>query len=438
MEQTQDDCVKTLEEWHEVYRRKTVYDRAVPNLMDGLKPVQRKVLYTALRNLASGKSMNTGAFSGTLKAQANYHHGDASRDGAIVNLTSTHCNQLPMFIGEGNFGSRIERMPAATRYTQVKFNPDYAKLLVMQEILKHTPQDDNETYEPDFYYFSIPMVLVNGISGIAVGMKTDILGYKICDILDNVKRVLAGKRPERMTPFFPEFTGNVVDRGNGMWSQIGTVKQIGPTTLQITEIPTCYDRSKYVSVLQMLKERRIISGYDDESTENFDIRVTATRKQIEAMSERGFENSLKLVFSLKEDIKVLSPDGKSVVEYASPEDLLVDYVKMFLVRVAEFIVEKKREFTEAAELATDKIKFVEYMSSGIDFAKKKTSELAAEAAEHAEISLERAKQFMGMSISGMTSEAAVAARTHLSSVLAKLKYYSESATPKKVYESMLK
>jgi len=409
--------------------------------MDGLKPVQRKILFTALNNLSSGKAMNTGAFSGTVKAEANYHHGDSSRDGAIIALTSTFSNQVPMFVGEGNFGSRIENAAAATRYTSVKLNPEYSKYLVMKEILQFTPQDDNNEYEPDYYLFSIPIVLVNGISGIAVSLKTDILGYSVTDIKNNVKRVLSGKKPKKMVPYFPEFSGKVVEideNVSGSWSQIGIVKKESSTQLRITEIPTCYDRSKYISVLQSIKDKGIISNYDDESTENFNISVSVTRKQMEKLESYGIEKALGLIHKVREGIKVLSKDGDKVLEFSSPEDLIVEYVALFLDRINHFISAKSFEYKDLVKAMEEKILFSEFVSSGIDFTKTSAKKLAEDAAAETGISFERAKQLISsMTLLSITSESIEKYREQLKELQSKFVYYTEEATPENVYLGML-
>lgn len=424
------DC---LESWYRTYERKTVFHRAIPNLMDGLKDVQRKVLFTSLKSLSNGKWMNTGSFSGMLK-QHNYHHGDASRDGAIVNLTSDFKNQLPMLVGDGNFGNRLENAAAATRYTQVKMNPEYMKYLVMEEVLRWTPQDDNEIYEPDFYLFSIPMVLVNGISGIAVGLKTDILGYKISDVVKNLQLHLAGKPMVQMTPYFP-MTSCTVTREGDKWVQKGVIEKINSTTLRITDIPSCYDRNGYISVLQKLKDRKAISDYEDNSTKKYDITVRLSRESMKTMEEKGLHDQLKLVSRLTECIKVLSPEGDRVIEFDSPEKLIEMYVSYMLGLCGEYINFKKKEYTDRIDKLEQKIKFLEYVSS-IDIRKMTSVQISQHAVNVIGISKENCSDFMHISIAGMTKESINKIRKEIEESKKTKREYSEM-NPLSCYTKML-
>lgn len=397
------ESTEILPIWFEEYRKKTVFDRAIPNIMDGQKSVQRKVLYTALKVLKNNKWMNTGAFSGTLKAEANYHHGDLSRDAAIVNMTADFKNQLPMFIGEGNFGNRFENAAAATRYTQIKFNPEFQKYIIMNEILKYSVQDDNEIYEPDFYFFSIPIVLINGISGIAVGLKTDILGYNISDIKKNIKLYLNNKTMKEMIPYFPEFKGTFKKEEN-KWFQYGIIEKTSSTTFQITEIPTVFDRTKYISILQKLKEKNIIIDYENNSAGSYNIQIKVSKKQMEYIEEKGIYDIFRLKDSLTENIKVLSPEGNKVIEFESPNELIKCYVDYMLQYIIKYINFKKHEYSQKIDKLNYKIKFIEYILS-IDIRKYTMKQIKENIIKFGVIPEEFISEFMGISISGFTLEA---------------------------------
>lgn len=153
------------------YSKYVLYSRAIPSLIDGLKPSQRKILYTATK-VAKTSRIKTASLAGAVIEKANYHHGDASLNDAINKMAQTFNNNLPLLSGEGSFGSRLVQEAAAARYTFVRLNDNFNKYFVDTDIL--LAGEDPEDPEPRFYLPTIPWVLVNGISGIAVGFATEI------------------------------------------------------------------------------------------------------------------------------------------------------------------------------------------------------------------------------------------------------------------------
>ena len=169
------------------YSMSVIVARALPDVRDGLKPVHRRILYGMLK---SG-NLSTKAYRKSAKTVGevlgNYHpHGDSSVYGALVRLAQPWAMRYPLVDGQGNFGSIDGDSPAAMRYTEarlMKIGED-----MMQDIDKETvdyqPTYDDSDVEPTVLPTRIPYLLVNGASGIAVGMATNMPTHNLCEVID--------------------------------------------------------------------------------------------------------------------------------------------------------------------------------------------------------------------------------------------------------------
>ena len=162
--------------------------RTVPEFRDGLKPVQRRIIYTAkfITNAVENKK-SANIIGSTL---GHYHpHGDSSIQGALYTLTNWFQTKVPLFTGQGNFGNTFQNVPAAARYTEVKLS-DFTKecivdeLSTSKEIVDWEPNYDNSRKEPSFLPSKVPLLLINGCTGISVGDKVDIPSHNINEVID--------------------------------------------------------------------------------------------------------------------------------------------------------------------------------------------------------------------------------------------------------------
>ena len=159
------------------YRNYAIYvveQRAIPSLVDGFKPSQRKIAYAANRLWKTGteKPMKVFQLGGQAAAISFFHHG--SLDGTIIGMAQEFKNSMSIFQGIGQFGSLRSPSAGAPRYIGVKFNENFKLLYKDFELV--TPQyEEGEEIEPKFFLPIVPTVLLNGGSGIAVGFATNIL-----------------------------------------------------------------------------------------------------------------------------------------------------------------------------------------------------------------------------------------------------------------------
>lgn len=184
------------------YASYVIRDRAIPELEDGLKPVQRRIIHTLIE-MDDGKMHKVANVVGQCMR---YHpHGDASINDALVNLAN--CD---MFIDhQGNFGNILTGDGAAAgRYIECRLLPLAKRVLYSPEITKYVDSYDGRNKEPVVFPAKIPVVVIQGASGIAVGMKTDILPHNFLEVLDAQAAALKGEKVQ-LYPDFP--TGGIVD-----------------------------------------------------------------------------------------------------------------------------------------------------------------------------------------------------------------------------------
>lgn len=371
------------------YRDYSMYvllQRAIPSMIDGFKPVQRKALYVALK-IASKEKCKVATLGASLPMMCNYHHGEGSASGAVVNMAQRFKNNIPLFIEHGSFGSRLIPTAAAPRYIFVKNNPEALKYFSDWEILPEN--QDPENPEPAFYLPLIPWVLLNGVKGVAVGFATDILPRSIDDLKEACSLVAQGKSISHLElkPSFPQFRGEVVKtEKNDKWMQIAPIIRKNPTKVIVEDIPTEISRENYIIHLDKLCDKGKIVKYVDlcgrdkkvkGSISKFKFEVTLPRSSKD-MSDMEVKKLLKLTKTFSENISVVDQDGNLKL-YSKPHDLIKDFVayrvSMYPKRYARLIKNAKARMS----YLDAKAKFIKMVNDGdIVLKGKNKKELRAE------------------------------------------------------------
>ena len=182
--------ISIAKETHERYLRyavSVITSRALPDVRDGLKPVQRRILYAMYNDLRldfDGRPAKCARIVGDVMGK--YHpHGDSSIYDALVRMAQSWVMRSPLVHGQGNFGSVDGDRPAAYRYTEAKLSAisDYLMRELRQETVEMRPSYNNENFEPVVLPAEFPNLLVNGSSGIAVGMATNIPPHNLGEVL---------------------------------------------------------------------------------------------------------------------------------------------------------------------------------------------------------------------------------------------------------------
>ena len=215
--------------------------RSIGSIYDGLKPSQRKILYSCFKRKLYSE-IRVAQLSGYVSENAAYHHGEMSLQGAIVGMAQNFVgsNNINLLMPNGQFGTRIMggSDSASSRYIHTELNKitDILYPQIDSNLLEHT-EDDGIKVEPKYYVPIIPMVLVNGMTGIGTGFSTSIPKYNPIDIVDNIKRKLNNEEYQEMRPWYNNFKGQIIKIDDKNYISKGKYEILTPTSIRITELP---------------------------------------------------------------------------------------------------------------------------------------------------------------------------------------------------------
>ena len=253
------------------YASYVIRDRAIPNLADGLKPVQRRILW-ALKQKDDGKFIKVANVVG--HAMQYHPHGDASIGDALVVLT----NKRYLIEGQGNFGNVFTGDPAAaSRYIECRLTPLAREEIFNDELTEFVPSYDGRSKEPVTLPSKLPMLLMLGTEGIAVGLSSKILPHNFIELLEAQIAVL---RKQSFT-LLPDFvTGGMMDAsdyddGKGSIRIRARIKVKDNSTLVITEIPPATTTESLIgSIEDATKKGKLkVRSINDYTAENIEIEI---------------------------------------------------------------------------------------------------------------------------------------------------------------------
>ena len=299
--------------------------RSIAHVADGLKPSQRKVMYSCFqRNLTT--EMKVAQLAAYVAEKSAYHHGEVSLAETIVKLANdyTGSNNINLLEPCGQFGTRLMggKDASQTRYIFTRLTSEARKLFDPRDdaILNYL-DDDGRSIEPDFYMPTMPMVLVNGTEGIGTGFSCYVPPFNPKDIKKNITNILDGKTVERMKPWFRGFKGTVLEQDDDSWMTQGVWTVIG-RTVKVTELPPGRWTQDYKEYLDTLVEKKVISTYTNNSTtENVDF-------VIQDYSGKDLVKDLKLQKTFRTSNMHLFHPTRGIHKYETPEDILTDFVNL--------------------------------------------------------------------------------------------------------------
>ena len=306
------DLKKTMENSYIDYAMSVIASRALPDVRDGLKPVQRRVLYSMieLNNGPDKPHRKSARIVGDTMGK--YHpHGDSSIYGALVNMAQEWSTRYPLVDGHGNFGSVDGDGAAAMRYTEARLSKISMELLadINKDTVDFAPNFDETEKEPVVLPSRYPNLLVNGTSGIAVGMATNIPPHNLREIINAVVKIIDNQVEEdRETdideilqivkgPDFP--TGGVMlgtkgteeayrtGRGKVRVRAVTNMETLpnGRTRIIVTELPYMVNKANLVLKIAEIHKNKKIDGLvdlrDESSREGMRI-VIELRKDVNA------------------------------------------------------------------------------------------------------------------------------------------------------------
>ncbi|XP_061109573.1 DNA topoisomerase 2-beta isoform X2 [Conger conger] len=316
-------------------------ERSIPSLVDGLKPGQRKVLFTCMKR-NDKREVKVAQLAGSVAEMSAYHHGEQALMMTIVNLAQNFVgsNNVNILQPLGQFGTRINggKDAASPRYIFTMLSP-LAKLLfpaVDSNLLKFL-YDDNQKVEPEWYIPILPLVLVNGAEGIGTGWACKIPNYDPREIVNNINRMLGHQDPLPMLPSYKNFRGVIHELGQNQYFVSGEVSVLDKNTIEITELPIrTWTQAYKESVLEPMlqgsdKTPALISDYKEyhtDSTVKFVVRMSE-EKLIEAEAA-GLHKVFKLQSSLTCHSMVLFDHMGCLKRYASVTDILKEFFELRL------------------------------------------------------------------------------------------------------------
>lgn len=360
------------------YAKYVVESRAIPSVIDGFKPTQRKIAHAANRVWRTGneKPMKVFQLAGIVASTTFYHHGNGSLEGAIVGMAQEFKNSMPLFQGIGQFGSLRSPEAGAPRYIGVKLNNNF-KLLYKDFELLDPQHEEGEEIEPKFFLPIIPTVLLNGSSGIAVGFATNVLNRNPLDLINACLDVLnEKKRLKELNPWLKDFHGSYqkAEDGDRSWIYKGLFEVKNTTTVEITEIPPGFTYEKYETHLNGLIERGLLVSYDDNSSGRVNYTLKFSRSVLsDLISKEKLEDTLKMNERETENLTVLDEFGKLKI-FNSAEEVVryfVDFRLKYYQRRKDYLI---KQLNGDLKVLSNRAKFIK----GIIDEKIKVNKVAKE------------------------------------------------------------
>jgi len=314
--------------------------RSIPNISDGLKPSQRKILYGAFKRKLDNEEIKVAQLSGYISEHTGYHHGEASLQGAIINMAQDYCgsNNLNLLKPLGNFGSR--RMggkdAASARYIFTQLSDLTRNIFINKDeaVLKYNIEE-GDVVEPESYYPIIPMILVNGSEGIGTGFSTNIPPHNPVEIISNLKKYLKGtdiSELDELNPWFRGFIGTIEKINENTYNSVGKITVISENCVHIKELPIGTWTQDYIDFLSgLVQKEELIYDYENNSGNvKIDIKLYFKNNELQKLIKSNtLEKKLKIISTIKTSNMHLYKKN-IITKYHSANHILKDYVEIRL------------------------------------------------------------------------------------------------------------
>lgn len=366
------------------YAMSVIVGRALPDARDGLKPVHRRILYAMYEDHLTADRPYRKAATTVGNVLGRYHpHGDASVYDALVRMAQPFSLRYPMIDGHGNFGSVDGDPPAAYRYTEARMSKLAAHMMtdIDKETVEFMPNFDDNRKEPAVLPSRFPSMLVNGSSGIAVGMATNMPPHNLTEVIDGICHVI--DHPEAKLeeicqyikgPDFP--TGGIIMGRSGIRAAYATGRgkikvrarthfeemKNGRTRIVATEIPYVVNKARLVEAIAgLVKDKRVegISDLRDESDRE------GMRIVIELKREANPQVILNQLFNYTQLQETFSVNNLALVNNQPRTlnlreliDLYIEFQREIIERRCRYDLKKaeaRAHILEGLKVATDNI-----------------------------------------------------------------------------------
>lgn len=353
-------------------------ERSIASICDGLKPSQKKIIFTAIKEKLLTKEVRVSELAGFVIGKAAYHHGEASLQKAITAIAQDFvgANNISLLEPIGQFGTRAcgGTDASSPRYIHTKLNPITLKIFREEDkYIYDYNYVDGKKIDPVTFCPVICNCLINGIAGIGTGFSTKVLQYNPIDVINNQKLMLDGKEPINMIPWYKGFKGKIVEMRNKAgtiyYEVSGCVNIIDSNTVEITELPVGYWTDDYKEFLEKIT-------IDDTANSNAllqdvvdycgveDIKFTLTfvrGKLQELIKNNSLLDKLDLVKNLNITNMTLHDTNGTLKKYISVNEIQKEYHDYR----HSMYVKRKEYYTKVLEnkllLIDWKIKFIDFV-----------------------------------------------------------------------------
>ena len=348
--------------------------RGIPFIGDGFKQAHRKAVWGMLKRGENADKDTIERISAASASVTAYAHGVGSLEGTMVGLAQDYAgsNNIPLFEKFGQFGDRLNKKPAASRYIKAKLAPYFRQLFRKEDDLIFEFMTSNGMeVEPKYFTPLLPLVLVNGAEGMGTGHSTYIMAYNPEEIKTNIIKLLDGKKlkPNTMLPWWKGFNGSV--SRNPETSQIEitgcyTIKDGRTPILTVNELPIGIQSDQYKAHLDKLEDRGIILSYDNLSDKRGFEFVIRIPKSTAEKTDEEIKKLFKLVSKETENLTVWDGDGV-LKRYENVESLLEEWVEWRVARFEDRRQALMKKTKEDILWASEKYKFIIFYLKNVNF-----------------------------------------------------------------------
>ena len=344
-------------------------ERSVPSLVDGLKPSQRKILYT-LMNIPNNE-LKVSQLAGLVSQKSAYHHGENSLVSTIISMAQNFVgsNNLNTLLPIGQFGSRLMggKDSASARYIFTKLN-DTMKLIFNKDDNFQLAflNDDGFLIEPEHYLPIVPMLLINGSEGIGSGYSSSIPKFKLEDVKNSILNKLENDKFINLEPGYEHFTGLIQKIDKTTYQSIGKYK-LEKEKIIISELPIGVWTEDYKNHLDNISENeRWFKNYKNNCTEK-DILFEIKTNDFSFIEKLHTENKLIQLLRLSKNINLtnmhcFSSDGK-LKKYNTINDILNEYYDFRLEAYQKRKIHLIKTLKENIQIENSKLLFIKAVTS---------------------------------------------------------------------------
>jgi DNA topoisomerase-2 len=276
-------------------------ERSIPNICDGFKPSQRKILYASILKRLDTDEIKVAQLGAFVAEQTEYHHGEMSLQMAIITMAQNFVgsNNLNLLLPIGNFGYRKMggKEAASPRYIFTRLNELTLKLFRKEDepILIHK-YEEGRKIEPVVYAPILPTILINGCLGIGTGFSTDIPMFNPKDVAKNIIKMLEGDYPDYINPWYKGFKGKITKNGTNKYITSGIFEVINENSVRVTEIPIGMTIDKYKETMENFIEENAETDKKDKK-----IKTKNNIYFIDKIIENGGNNKVDFTIIFKQN-----------------------------------------------------------------------------------------------------------------------------------------